>query len=175
MKRKPKTTEFNYSPKDKDLPATQGMLWLVRSELRADYRGIRSETSAGFKQVDSKHSQFDARFKEIDARFNEVDARFNEVDARFKEVDARFDRVDARFDQMEARFNQIDARFDTMDSKFERVLSEISRIGLIVEEQNARNRVVMEGLTGLWQRQDRVEKRVDLVEETVQSISKPRV
>ncbi len=122
-----------------DLPATQGMLQLVRSESKADLRELRSEMKSGFKK--------------IDASFNQIDARFNQIDARF---------------------NQNDSRFDATDAKLERVLSEVSRIGILVEEQNSRNRVVLEGLTGLWQRQDRVETRLDEVEKLVQSFSRAR-
>ncbi len=99
---------------DKDLPATQGMLQLVRRELKA-------EMKAGFRQVD-------------------------------------------------ARFAQIDSRFAQMDSKLELISSDIARIGVLVEEQNSKNRILLEALTGLWQRQDRVETRVDEVEKTVRPI-----
>lgn len=98
---------FRYVPQSKDLPATQGILHLVRMELK-------SEMKAGFSQVN-------------------------------------------------ARFNQVDARF-------EQVLSEIARIGILVEEQNSRNRIVLEGLSGLWERQERVEKRVDHFEKTIHNI-----
>jgi hypothetical protein len=116
-------SEFRFPPQDKDLPATQGMLQLVRNELK-------SEMKAGFGQVD-----------------------------------ARFNQIDARFAQFESKFAQV-------DSRFEQILSEISRIGILVEEQNSRNRIVLEGLAGLWQRQDRIESRVDDVEKTVRSIAR---
>lgn len=38
---------------------------------------------------------------------------------------------------------------------------EIHRLALLVEEQNARNKIVMDGLTELFYRQDRVEKLVN--------------
>ena len=120
-----KTPPQKSVPRTQDLPATQGMLQLVRSESKADLRELRSEMKSGFKKID-------------------------------------------------ARFNQNDARFDATDAKLERVLSEVSRIGILVEEQNSRNQVVLEGLTGLWQRQDRVETRVDEVEKLVQSFGRVR-
>ncbi|MGK5090116.1 hypothetical protein WDW86_21410 [Bdellovibrionota bacterium FG-2] len=116
----------------KDLPATQGMLQLVRAELKADIRSLSSEMKAGFNQIDSKFSQVDSKFSQVDSRFNQV------------------------------------------DSKLERVLSDVARIGVIVEEQNANNRVVLEGLTGFWQRQERVETRVDEWEKLLRSIAQLR-
>lgn len=108
MKKRATTPEskpvFQFVPRTKDLPATQEMLQLVRTELKADIRMLRSEVKAGF--------------------------------------------------------NQVDAKLNQMDSKFEQVLSEVARVGVLVEEQNSRNNIVMEGLNGLWQRQQRVESRV---------------
>jgi hypothetical protein len=99
------TESFKFVPASKDLPATRGMLQLVRNELKAEIKG----------------------------GFNRIDAKFNQVDARF-----------------------------------EQVLSEVARIGILVEEQNSNNRVVLEGLSGLWQRQEQFEERlVSEVERTV--------
>lgn len=146
MNKKKTETTFNFAPRAKDLPATQGMLQLVRTELKADIRELRSETKAGFQQMES--------------RFNQIDAKFNQIDSRFS--------------QMDSKFSQMDSRFSQMDSKFERVLSEVARIGVLVEEQNSNNRVVLEGLTGLWQRQERIEGRVGDVEKLVRSVAHPR-
>ena len=125
-------TKLQFVSSSKDLPATQGMLQLVRTELKADIRSLSSEMKAGFSQIDS------------------------------------------RFSQIDSRFSQVDSKFNLMDSKFERVIADVARIGVLVEEQNANNRIVLEGLTGLWQRQERVEVRVDDVEKFVRSIGRPR-
>lgn len=47
--------------------------------------------------------------------------------------------------RMDSRFNAIDARFDSMDSR-------LARMELSFEEQNANNRIVLEGLQMLWQK-----------------------
>jgi chromosome segregation ATPase len=129
-----------------DLPATRGMLQHVRSELKAEMR-------AGFKMMD--------------ARFAKIDARFSEQDSRFNQIDARFAKIDARFSEQDSRFNQIDARFETLSA-------DVARIGILFEEQNANNRIVLEGLTSLWQRQDRIETRTDGIEELVRSLAQRR-
>ena len=115
--------------RSKDIPATQGMLHLVRRELKSEIRSSRS------------HS----------------DSRFNTLESRFKDVDARFAQVDARFNQVMGAIHQL--------------TSEVARIGTLVEEQNSRNQIVLEALTGIYQRQDRVESRMDRVEELVHSIA----
>lgn len=152
MAKKKKTKNLKkYPERAKDVPVTQQMLLEVRDELRY-------EMKAGFNKVGARFKRVDAHFNEVDSRFSKVDARFNEVDARFNEVDARFDRVDARFDEFDARFNKVDARFDDIDANFNELKSQMHQTRLLVEEQNARNRIVLDGLTSLFARQERLEK-----------------
>jgi chromosome segregation ATPase len=139
--------------KTKDLPATQGLVYLVRNEMRSNFQEFRAETQSEFKKVE-------ARFKKVGARFNEIDARFNQIDARFNQVDARFSELEARIDQVLAAVHQ--------------VAGEVARIGVLVEEQNTKNSVTLEGHTGLAQRQDRLEVRVTEVERLVKVVARGR-
>jgi hypothetical protein len=54
--------------------------------------------------------------------------------------------------KMESKFKSVDGRFDLIDSKFEKVLAEVHRVGLLVEEQNSRNRFVLDGYASLDER-----------------------
>jgi chromosome segregation ATPase len=125
------------SANNEDQPASRKMLHLVRDELKSDIRTLSRKMDSRFSENDSKLKSIDARFNEVDARFNEVDARFNEVDAQFKQVDARFSEMHARFDEMKA---------------------DHFRTQVLLEEQHSNNRIVLEGLQGLWQRQERIEQ-----------------
>ncbi len=153
---KPKSDETNIKDlKSKNLPATQAMLYLVRTELKSDISELRAENRSQFKHIDS--------------RFNAIDARFSTIEGNFSSIDARFSTIDSKFNAMEARFSTIDARFDKMDSKFEMLIGEIHKMGskiarieTLVEEQNSRNSIVLEGLSALFQRQERVEKHLGL-------------
>ena len=82
-------------------------------------------------------------------KINSLEKRMNsleqKMDARFKEVDARFDEVDARFDEVNASIKQ--------------VLAQVHRVGLLVEEQNARNKYVLDGYTSLNDRVEKLEKK----------------
>jgi chromosome segregation ATPase len=137
---------WKYTPKAKDLPATQGILHLVRNELKENILEIKAE------------------LRKMNGKFVQVDAKFDQVDAKFVQVDARFDQVDARFDQMDAK----------MDAMKHELKGEISRLAVLVEEQNARNSIVLEGLSGLFYRQEKVEARIDNVEKNVGSLGFPR-
>ncbi len=124
-----------FTPKDRDLPATQGMLQLVRTELKSEMR-------AGFKKVD----------------------------ARFAQMEGRFAQMEGRFAQIDERFARIDEQFALVHSGMAELTAQVSRIALAVEEQNSRNKIVMDALSGLWTRQDRVEQRMDGFEKWLLSL-----
>ena len=84
-----------------------------------------------------------------------------EVNARFKQVDARFERVDARFEQIDARFEQVEASILSLKSEVAKVLAAVHRVGLLVEEQNARNKYALDGYASLSERMDEWEKKSD--------------
>jgi hypothetical protein len=129
---KSKNDAFQFVREAKDIPSTQGMLQLVRTELK-------SEMKAGFRQMDS-----------------------------------RFEQIHSEIARLDSRFSHLDSKFSHLDSKFEQMLSEVSRIGLLVEEQNSRNHIVLEGLTSLWQRQQRIEGRVDEWEKFVRQLGRSK-
>lgn len=122
MRKMKSQPELKMPTRSKEIPASQGMLQLVRSELKADIRSLRSEVQSGFKLIDSK-------------------------------------------------FIQMDSKFSQMDSKFERVISEVARVGSLVEEQNSRNQVVLESLTSLYQRQDRMDLRTEEVQNLIHGLA----
>jgi hypothetical protein len=47
-----------------------------------------------------------------------------------------------------------------MESGFNELRSANSRMQILLEEQNSNNGIVLEGLQALWQRQDRIERRL---------------
>ncbi len=85
------------------LPATEGMLRLVRTELKENISELRSE--------------------------------------------------------MKAEFMRTDARIQDVLTVSHGIAAEVARLGVLVEEQNSRNRIVLEALTGISRRQDQVEVR----------------
>lgn len=59
--------------------------------------------------------------------------------------------------EMRSLGSKMDHRFGHFDTRF-------ARMELKLEEQNANNRIVLEGLQALWQRQERVDTRLDRLE-----------
>ena len=89
---------------------------------------------------------------------DELNARFDEVNARFEQVNARIDEVSARVDQVSARIDQTNARIDQLDASMR---ASARRLETLAEEQEARNRVVLEVVQGHNARFERIEARLD--------------
>ena len=64
-------------------------------------------------------------------------------------------------DELKASIHSQDARFDSIDEKFKslehKMDSRFNELKILIEEQNARNRIVLDGLTNLFARQERIE------------------
>ncbi len=66
---------------------------------------------------------------------------------------------------------ELGQRIDALTVSQEHLSGQIHEMRILLEEQNANNKIVLEGLTGLFSRQDRVEKRVDAMESTLKNLS----
>jgi methionine synthase II (cobalamin-independent) len=64
--------------------------------------------------------------------------------------------------KMESGFSDLKSEIHGIKSDVLRIEAGNSRMQLLLEEQNANNRIVLEGLQALWQRQDRIEERQGL-------------
>jgi len=79
-----------------------------------------------------------------------------EIQSLDRKMEARFQGVDARFHAFDAKLHELGAAFE---SRFQKLEAGNTRMLIRLEEQNANNRVVLEGLQALWQRQDRLAPR----------------
>lgn len=60
-----------------------------------------------------------------------------------------------------------------LSSVFEAIKAEMHRFGLMVEEQRNNNRIVFDGLNGLFLRQERVETGLATIDKTMSDLKKP--
>ncbi|MGE0763588.1 MAG: hypothetical protein AB7N80_09955 [Bdellovibrionales bacterium] len=78
-----------------------------------------------------------------------------------KDVPATAGMLYATRDELKADIRRLEFNFDKLenkfDAKFEILNGRIHQLALLVEEQNARNRVVQDGLDHIFQRQGRIE------------------
>lgn len=168
MKTKKPRTRSIQPKRAKDAPATQGMLLALRDELKSDFRGLEHHMNGRFKSLEAK---LEVRFKKGETRTDILESK---MDEKFRQVDVRFDNLkrelDEKFQQVDARFKAVDGRFDGIEFKLEKMSSDIHRIALLVEAQNAKNNYVLDGYAQLYDRQDRIEKRMDSLENLVTKI-----
>ena len=68
---------------------------------------------------------------------------------------------------MDSRFTKIDGQFLAIDARFERLESILLSMKAMMEEQNSRNRYVLDGYNFLFDKAERSEKRLQLVEKKV--------
>ena len=72
--------------------------------------------------------------------------------------------------ELGAEIGSVKSELQAVKAAIHDVKSEVHRLAILIEEQNARNKIVLEGLTGLFQRQDRIEKRTDEMEMTLANL-----
>lgn len=73
-----------------------------------------------------------------------------------------------------AEIHGVKAENQGIKAEMHGVKAEVARIAFLVEEQNARNKVVLDALVAFIDRQGRVEQRMDEVERTVRSLASAR-
>jgi hypothetical protein len=61
--------------------------------------------------------------------------------------------------EIESFRHEVKAEFKVVKADISKVLAAVHRVGLLVEEQNARNKYVLDGYTSLSDRLDTVEKQ----------------
>jgi hypothetical protein len=143
-----------------DVPATVGLVNEVRAELLAEVRSVNFKLAS----VDGRLKSMDSRFDGIDSRLDGMDSRFDAMDSRFDAMDSRFDAMDSRFDAMESRLG---ARIDDLDGRIEKVFAVVHRTQALMEEQRGENRIVLDGIKSVMERQERVEEETKEFRETL--------
>ena len=130
-------------PAADEVPVTNAMLGMVRTEVLHRIDQAREEARADTQRIDAK----------IDAVKAELKADIHEVKADIQEVKADLHDVKAAVHGMQAQ---------------------MTRMAVLMEAQDARNKIVLDGITALLSRQNQVEDRVTQVEETVRSLVSAR-
>ena len=72
--------------------------------------------------------------------------------------------------RLESKINQVESKINQVESKIELVLSEMHRMAILMEEQNSRNKFVLDGYASLYERQDRLELRFDAHEKNIEDL-----
>lgn len=120
--------------KSKDVPATAHMLFLVKEDMG-------QKTEALGQQITEVDQRLTGSIEQLDQRVTEVETR---LDRRITEVETRLSR---KIDQVEER---LEAKIESVATRLEnKITSSMHEMKLLIEEQNARNIFVLDGLNSL--------------------------
>lgn len=127
-----------------EVPVTQAMLYGVRDELKAFVKAQNHDTKAEFKsEMSGLKTEFGDFKSEVRTEINGLKSEINDL---------------------KSDVGGLHIKLHSVDAKIYGLQSEVHKLAVLIEEQNARNIIVLDGLTGLFGRQERVETRVDSFE-----------
>ena len=111
---------------------------------------------------------FNSKFMSFDKKFTSLEKMMRSFGERFDSIDKRFDSIDKRFDSIDKRFDSVDKRFDSIDQKIDSVRDElkgeIHEVKLLNEEQNSRNKFVIDQYVSVYEQQRDLQTRVEKLE-----------
>ncbi len=172
-----------------EVPVTRGMLAGVRTELLQRIDQSREEAKAANQKLDGKIDAVRAEIVELKAELKSeihgmkadihevkteihgMKADIHGMKADIHEVKTEIHGMKAEIHGMKAEIHEVKAEIHEVKAEIHEVKAGMARIEVLVEEQNARNRIVLDGITALLSRQDQVEQRVTQVEETVRKLA----
>lgn len=129
------------SAKVDDQPATRGMLKLVRDELKEEFKLLRLEINQVKTASNEKYIHLNQKIEQLRLEF---DQKIEQLRSEFSQ----------KIEQLRSEFR---SEIDQLRHEIGQLKVMVHRTNLLVEEQNANNRIVLEGLQAIWQRQNRLE------------------
>ncbi len=111
-----------------------------------------------------------------------MDQGREEAKAEYQKLDGKIDAVRAELKgdihelraELKGDIHELKGDIHRLDAAIHEMSAGMARIEVLVEEQNARNKIVLDGITALLSRQNQVEDRVDKVEDTVRKLAAAR-
>jgi len=89
------------------------------------------------------------------------------IDQAKHELKAEIHGLKGEVHEVKAGLHQVEARLHGVEAGLHGMRAEMARMATLLEEQNSRNKVVLDALVSVLDRQDRVERRMGKVEDTV--------
>jgi chromosome segregation ATPase len=186
--RKSKTSSPKASvPKADEVPVTRAMFDKARVELLERIGLGREEARADTGRLDAKvdavKSELLQRIDEARADTGRLDAK---VDAVKSDLGAKIDAVKAELKadihEVKAELNEVKAELKAdihelkvglheVKADVHAIRAQTARTEVLMEEQNALNKIVLDALTAVLSRQNQVEQRVTHVEDTIRALA----
>jgi len=108
---------------------------------------------------------------ELVAKIDSLDHRIDSLDHRIGSLDHRIGSLDHRIGSLDHRIDSLDHKIDSVEHK---VLSAIHRTQTLMEEQRGENKIVLDGIKSVMERQDRMDGEAKEFRETLQVLVKAK-
>jgi uncharacterized protein YhaN len=127
------------------------------------------------------HDEVPASVGLVNAVRAELVAQIRTVDKKVDCLDKKVDRLDKRVDALDKKVNALDKKVDALDKKvdaleckmdigFEQLIANSHRTQVLMEEQRSENRIVLDGIKSVMERQDRMEVQAEEFRRTLQTL-----
>lgn len=154
--------------KTEDLPATPKMLNETKLELKHDITSVKIEVKKINTNLDHLRHEFNSQrsdIKKVDAKIESLRRDFNSQRSDIKKINAKLESHQHEFDSIRSEIKKVDSKLEAFKceirSIFEQLVSAMHRNNAMVEEQNIRNKYVLDGHVAITARQDTFEQRID--------------
>jgi chromosome segregation ATPase len=137
-----------------DMPATVGLVNEVRSEVIAEIRSV--------------HHQLDGKISHLDGKISQLDGKISHLDGKISQLDGKISHLDGKIYHLDGRVSQV-------EGKVEQVLAVVHRTQALMEEQRGENKIVLDGLKSVMERQDRAEGEAKESREILQILVKAKL
>ncbi len=133
--------------KNRDLKVSQGQFEQHRLEMNRKLTSVNLEVRSTRKEMNNKFNTVNKRFSRLETRMGNLEQRMGKLEQRMDQVENRLEKIEI---QLIAINNKIDRKIEKIESKIETVLAAIHQMRMLVEEQNNRNKYVLDGYANLY-------------------------
>jgi chromosome segregation ATPase len=146
------------SAKSKDQPVSRAMFLAFKEEIRSELRLNAAQTH---QQLTQLREEFKRDHAAQDTRIGKVEYDIKQILSDVEQLKKDVAQLKIDVAQLKTDVTQLKIDVAQLKTEFAEMKLMMHRISVLVEEQNSNNRIVLEGLQALWQRQDRLEKKVN--------------
>ena len=139
------------SARSEDQPASRKMLSLVRDELL-------KKMDSGFSSLMGEIHGLKSENHEIKSGFHGLKSDIHGIKSEIHGIKSDIHGLKSEIHGLKSDIHDVKSEIRGFEGRFQSLEAGNSRMQLLLEEQNANNRIVLEGLQALWQRQDRIEQ-----------------
>lgn len=176
-RRQPKTEKLEQSNKsskairskptrDKHLPAPKDYVWEIGESLRFSFTSRLLEIRSSLAALDTKVDKIRGRVDSMVTRLEVIENKFDMANSETREFQSKVDemfvalgsRMDFKSATIDEKFSALDCKFISIETQLAKIDSTLHNMLALYEEQNARNKFVLDGYAQIYERQKVLDK-----------------